>query len=256
MMETKFFERGGEFYLIAYVNEPKTEVIKELNPREVLNSDHVLLVAPNRTVEIGREMVVEMFPQRDEETVKHAREKMERDYDFHIIKSDYNVFAVRIPRQSVEDFTKEDGEIIKTKVHEIGRGAIEDAVSVFIIADKNWVKINPYRFMAEVFSERIIVGMSQAELKRLAHKKLRRTHKVVRDLEIVDASGIPYGIDFMAIKEGEKNAVFCIENAGAEEIEKIETLVREIGISGTVVTGAKKGEVRSDRVQVKTVSEL
>jgi hypothetical protein len=256
MMETKFFERGGEFYLIAYVSEPKTEVIKELNPREVLNSDHILLVAPNRTVEIGREMVVEMFPQRDEDIVKLAREKMDRDYEVHIIKSDYNIFAVRIPRQGAEDFTKEDGDIIKSKVQEIGRGAIEDAVSVFIIADKNWVKINPYRFIAEVFSERIIVGISQAEIKRLAYKKLRRTHKVVRELEILDASGIPYGIDFMAIKEGDRQAVFCTESASAEEMEKIETLVREIGISGVIVTGAKKGESKSDRVQVKTVSEL
>jgi len=197
-----------------------------------------------------------MFPQRDEETVKHAMEKMERDYDVRIIKSDYKIFAVRIPRQSVEDFTKEDGDIIKSKVQEIGRGAIEDAVSVFIVADKNWVKINPYRFIAEVFSERIIVGLSQAELKRLAYKKLRRTHKVVRELEVLDASGVPYGIDFMAIKGSDRQAVFCTENASAEEIEKIETLVREIGIGGVIVTGAKKGESKSDRVQVKTVSEL
>lgn len=106
-------------------------------------------------------MVAEMLPQRDEESVQCVRGKMERDYDIHIIKS---------------------------KVQELGKRAIEDAVSIFIIVDKNWVRINPYKFAAEIFAEKIILGMSQAEIKRLAYKKLHRTHKVIRDLEIFDAS--------------------------------------------------------------------
>jgi hypothetical protein len=247
-MQTKFFERGGKFYLIAYVDDLGQETIKSLPPREALNSDHIILVAPNKTMEINSKMLQEYFPV-DESFIPLSRHKIDRNYGFVIEKKDFKNLLIRVPRKRMEDFSREDGERIKEIFLSKERKILDEIVWVYLVSDTNWVRINPYKFAGEIYGERTL-ELSREELKRLAYKRLRKNYRIRRDAKIMDASGIPFHIDFIL---GNETGVVCMEEVEEDKVELLEDL--KIFPKFMIVTLHGK-KFQSSKVEVKKITEL
>lgn len=221
-IETRFFERGGEFILIAYVEDPRAETLQDLPRKEVLNADRIYLVSPSRTVEVDRRLVEKMFPLRFEETVTRVRWSLAREYGVETVE---DALAVRVPRKSIREFNAEDTRAIKERFKG-GKGPYGDAASVLIIADGDHIRLNPYRFWAEVLSESVASGFTRAEMARWAWKRLRG-RGWSRGAEVVDGCGVVHELDL--VRRRPRGALRCYPEAAS--LDSFARLVQALGMA-------------------------
>ncbi|MBI4362109.1 MAG: hypothetical protein HY558_02955 [Euryarchaeota archaeon] len=254
----KFFERGGEFYLVAYVAEPKAELLRELPPREVLNSDHILLVGPARTMEIDRRLIPGVVSLREQEAAGEFRQALPRDHGAELRTLGHPILGVRIPRATIREANDEDTRALRAHLREKGKLAYEGAVAVLLIADQDHVRLNPFRFWAEMFDERVILGLSREEMARLAGKRLRsRARGWMRRLEFTDASGVPYTLDY-GLPGPEPEAVRCLpEGARADSLEWLRQVREGYNISRMIAAVPPGGgSSLQGGVEVRGLGEL
>ncbi len=244
-IETRLFERGGEFVLIAYVDDPRAETLRDLPRKEVLNSDRIYLVSPSRTVEVDRRLVEKMFPLRLDEAVTRARWGLERDYG---VGTAEDALAIRVPRNSITEFNADDTKAVKEKFKG-GKGPHADAASVLVIADGAHIRRNPYKFCAEVLAEPVASGLTPAEMARWAWKRLRGKGWI-RGAEVADACGVVHELDL--VKRRPRAALRCYPGAGS--VESFARLAEALGLPEALAVVAEgdprgQGPVRAVRLK-------
>lgn len=245
VIETRFFERGGEFVLIAYVDDPRVDTLRDLPRMEVLNSDRIYLVSPSRTVEVDRRLVEKMFPLRFDDAVTRSRWNLEREYGVGTVE---DALAVRIPRKSIVEFNADDTRAVKEKF-KAGKGPYADAPSVLLVADGDHIRLNPYKFWAEVLAESIASGLTRAEMARWAWKRLRG-RGWSRGAEVADACGVVHEVDL--VKRRPRAALRCYPEAG--NLESFSLLAGGLGLVEALAVVAEgdlrgQGPVRAVRLK-------
>lgn len=206
-MEPRVFEKGTEICVVVEVEEPTISVLGEINPRYLLNSDRILLVGKDKLVEVSRDLIQQGLVEKEKTAVERARERIDRNYgtQFYQLASGDMLF-IRIPRKSVREISEDDTKIVEEKLREIGEEELEKIVGLILVADEDHVRPNLYKVLREVFG-RSIPPLPYAHRKALAISHLTSTHRIVRNLRVIDASCIPYTVEVLAIRGNEKVAL-------------------------------------------------
>ncbi|MCK5661381.1 MAG: hypothetical protein KAH86_08475, partial [Methanosarcinales archaeon] len=79
------------------------------------------------------------------------RENLDREYDIKFFDIGFNALAARIPKASVHEFNELDSESITATIQAFGDVTeLKDAVAAYVIADDDYIEIDPERLYHEI----------------------------------------------------------------------------------------------------------
>lgn len=220
-IETRFFERGGEFVLMAYVDDPRTEVLRDLPRKELLSADRIYLVGPLRSVEVDKRLVGKLFPVGEGDLARRARSRLDREYGTGMVE---DVLAVRIPRSSVDGFRAEDAAAIRERFRG-SKAGYEEAVAALLVSDADHLRLNIYRFWAEAGVEPVPLGLTRAEMARWAWRRLRG-RGWLRSAEAVDGCGVAHEVDL--VRRSPRAALRCYVEASPDDVDSFARLAEAL----------------------------
>ncbi len=299
IISTEFIEHSGEYVLIVNTDEKVSlsrdlpAIIGSLNLKEVLNCDRLILAGGNSRVKVDRQMFSDLLPRSENEGVfvDRARGLIKRDYGLDVtIKDGYSVLTIRIPINDVAEFADKDSDNLKSIVRgQLPHHIMNEVVSVYLISDSNYVRLNPYSFFEEMLSaegggceesielpdmgkvrprlvegkDGIIFGVSEEEMRGLARKYLTRKLKleVLENVLVVDQFGVEYNVDFVGLGDNYRVLACCYSDVGIEHIGLVRMLMKDLNMNEAIIVANRPApeevlEALTDSIKIKTADEL
>jgi hypothetical protein len=226
--------RAGNEWILAFrtsTQEPDViqdvkDVLASLDIEDIRYIDLLLLIGSKKSVKVDSNLVEGLVGDRTRSPViiSSMKDEIDRDFGFKVYdRGPHRRLAARIPIIEIKDFKDEFTDRIKDNI--LGDGSItpdtlDDILSVYLIADETYVRIDPGTFFKEIFDlppevtdknaesgrrtppDGIILGESPRELVELALKRLKQ-HDIYRDVQFMEAAGLQYSFDALAVQEGD-----------------------------------------------------
>lgn len=195
---------GDEWILVLKTNEQYPDVIKDL--KELLNDldiedicylNSLMLVGNKKTIKVDSNFVTVLLGDKTKSQViiNRIKNELDRDFGYKLYhRGPHSRLAIRVPIHEIKDFVDDYTAIIKEIILNDGNITPDntaDILSVYLIADETYVRLEPDIFFTEIFnlkikensdqtvssknkpSTGIIFGESPDELIELALAKLK-----------------------------------------------------------------------------------
>ncbi len=291
--QSRTVRAGNEWILVFRTHTQEPDVIQDV--KDVLSSldiediryiDSLLLIGSKKSVKVDTSLVEDLVGDRTITPViiTKMKDEIDRDFGFKVHdRGPHRRLAARIPIIEIKDFKDEFTDRIKDNI--LGDGSItpdtlDDILSVYLIADENYVRIEPGTFFQEIFdlppkataktaeterptpSDRIILGESPRELVELALNRLKE-HDIYRDVQFVEAAGLPYSFDALAVQEDDGVLIQYMDAPSDDDILPMKLFMEALNVrEGWILTSIPDGDGqplnkwKKDNISVLTINDL
>ena len=292
--QSRTVKAGNEWILVFRTFTPEPNVIQDV--KDVLSSldiediryiDSLLLVGSKKSVKVDSSLVEDLVGDRTRSPViiTSMKDEIDRDFGFKIYeRGPHRRLAARIPLIEIKDYKDEFTDRIKDNILNDGSitpDTLDDILSVYLIADETYVRIDPGTFFQEIFdiplkvtaktdgygrptpSERIILGESPRELVELALNRLKQ-HNIYRDVQFVEAAGLPYSFDALAVQEDYRVLIKYMDApSDDDDVLPMKLFMEALDVrEGWILTSIPNGDGQSlnkwekDNISVLTINDL
>lgn len=212
------------------------EVLVDLDVEDIRGIDALMLFGSKKSVRVDSSLVEDLVGDRTKPhvVINGMKEELDRNFGFRVYdRGPHKRLAVRLPVEEIKDFAQEHSDRIKEVILESGELAadtIDDIISVYLIADETYVRLEPDTFFAEIFdlkesagpekagpTAEIIMGESPQELVELALNRLKG-HDIYRDVPLVEAAGLTYIFNALAVRDDERVLIQYIDSVAADDM--------------------------------------
>ena len=291
--QSRTVRAGNEWILVFRTHTPEPDVIQDV--KDVLSSldiediryiDSLLLIGSKKSVRVDSSLVEDLVGDRTRSPVviTSMKDELDRDFGFKVYdRGPHRRLAARIPIIEIKDFKDEFTDRIKDNI--LGDGSItpdtlDDILSVYLIADETYVRIEPGTFFQEIFdlppkvtvktaeaerptpSDRIILGESPRELVELALNRLKQ-HNIYRDVQFVEAAGLLYSFDALAVQEDNRVLLKYMDIPSDDDVLPMKLFMKALDArQGWILTGIPNGDGQvlnkweKDNISVLTINDL
>ncbi len=291
--QSRTVRAGNEWILVFRTHTQEPDVIQDV--KDVLSSldiediryiDSLLLIGSKKSVKVDTSLVEDLVGDRTGTPViiTSMKDEIDRDFGFKVYdRGPHRRLAARIPLIEIKDFKDEFTDRIKDNI--LGDGSItpdtlDDILSVYLIADETYVRIDPGTFFQEIFdlplkvmaktveaerptpSDRIILGESPRELVELALNRLKE-HDIYRDVQFVEAAGLPYNFDALAVQEDDGVLIQYMDAPSDDDILPMKLFMEALDVrEGWILTSIPNGDGQplnkweKDNISVLTINDL
>jgi hypothetical protein len=291
--QSRTVRAGNEWILVFRTFTPEPDVIQDV--KDVLSSfdiediryiDSLLLIGSKKAVKVDSSLVEDLVGDRTRSPViiTSMKDEIDRDFGFKVYdRGPHRRLAARIPIIEIKDFKDEFTDRIKDNI--LGDGSItpdtlDDILSIYLIADDTYVRIDPGMFFQEIFdlplkvtaktveAERptspdgIILGESPTELVELALNRLKQ-HNIYRDVQFVEAAGLPYSFDALAVQEDDRVLLKYLDAPSDDDVLPMKLFMEALNVSkGWILTsipdsdGQPLNKWEKDNISVLTINDL
>jgi len=291
--QSRTVRTGNEWILVfrTFTQEPDViqdvkDVLASLDIEDIRYIDSLLLIGSKKSVKVDSSLVEDLVGDRTRSPViiSSIKDEIDRDFGFNIYdRGPHRRLAARIPIIKIKDFKDEFTDRIKDNILDDGSitpDTLDDILSVYLIADETYVRIDPGTFFQEIFdlpqkvtaktdgsgrpipSDRIIVGESPMELVELALSRLKQ-HDIYRDVQFVEAAGLPYSFDALAVQEDDGVLLKYIDAPSDDNVLPMKLFMEALDVrQGWILTripdddGQPLNKWEKDNISVLTINDL
>jgi len=291
--QSRTVRTGNEWILVfrTFTQEPDViqdvkDVLASLDIEDIRYIDSLLLIGSKKSVKVDSSLVEDLVGDRTRSPViiSSIKDEIDRDFGFKIYdRGPHRRLAARIPIIEIKDFKDEFTDRIKDNILDDGSitpDTLDDILSVYLIADETYVRIDPGTFFQEIFdlppkvtaktdgsgrpipSDRIILGESPMELVELALSRLKQ-HDIYRDVQFVEAAGLPYSFDAMAVQEDDGVLLKYIDAPSDDNVLPMKLFMEALDVrQGWILTripdddGQPLNKWEKDNISVLTINDL
>jgi len=275
--QSRTIKVGDEWILVLNTKEQYPDVIKDL--KELLNDldiedicylNSLMLVGNKKTIEVDSNFVTVLLGDKSKSQViiNRIKNELDRDFGYRLYnRGPHSRLAIRVPIHEIKDFIDDYTARIKEiilKDCNITPDNTADILSVYLIADETYVRLEPDTFFTEIFnlkkkengdktvssktkpSTGIILGESPDELMELALAKLK-DYYIYRDIQLVDIAGLTYDFDAIAIMENDRILLNYSDTITINDILYIKMCMEAFNANRTwILTSQPKDEIPSE----------
>jgi len=291
--QSRTVRTGNEWILVfrTFTQEPDViqdvkDVLASLDIEDIRYIDSLLLIGSKKSVKVDSSLVEDLVGDRTRSPViiSSIKDEIDRDFGFKIYdRGPHRRLAARIPIIKIKDFKDEFTDRIKDNILDDGSitpDTLDDILSVYLIADETYVRIDPGTFFQEIFdlppkvtaktdgsgrpipSDRIILGESPMELVELALSRLKQ-HDIYRDVQFVEAAGLPYSFDALAVQEDDGVLLKYIDAPSDDNVLPMKLFMEALDVrQGWILTripdddGQPLNKWEKDNISVLTINDL
>jgi len=291
--QSRTVRTGNEWILVfrTFTQEPDViqdvkDVLASLDIEDIRYIDSLLLIGSKKSVKVDSSLVEDLVGDRTRSPViiSSIKDEIDRDFGFKIYdRGPHRRLAARIPIIEIKDFKDEFTDRIKDNILDDGSitpDTLDDILSVYLIADETYVRIDPGTFFQEIFdlppkvtaktdgsgrpipSDRIILGESPMELVELALSRLKQ-HDIYRDVQFVEAAGLPYSFDAMAVQEDDGVLLKYIDAPSDDNVLPMKLFMEALDVrQGWILTSIPDSDSQplnkweKDNISVLTINDL
>jgi len=291
--QSRTVRAGNEWILVFRTFTPEPDVIQDV--KDVLSSldiediryiDSLLLIGSKKSVNVASSLVEDLVGDRTRSPliITSMKDEIDRDFGFKVYdRGPHRRLAARIPIIEIKDFKDEFTDRIKDNIRNDGSitpDTLDDILSVYLIADETYVRIDPGTFFQEIFdlvpkvtaktaksekptqSDRIILGESPRELVELALSRLKQ-YKIYRDVEFMEAAGLLYSFDALAVQEDNRVLLKYMDAPTDDDVLPMKLFMEALNArEGWILTGIPNGDGQvpnkweKDNISVLTIKDL
>ena len=291
--QSRTVRAGNEWILVFRTFTPEPDVIQDV--KDVLSSldiediryiDSLLLIGSKKSVKVASSLVEDLVGDKTRSPliITNMKDEIDRDFGFKVYdRGPHRRLAARIPIIEIKDFKDEFTDRIKDNILNDGSitpDTLDDILSVYLIADETYVRIDPGTFFQEIFdhlpkvkaktaksekpipSDRIILGESPRELVELALSRLKQ-YKIYRDVEFMEAAGLMYSFDALAVQEDNRVLLKYMDAPSDDDVLPMKLFMEALNArEGWILTGIPNGDGQvlnkweKDNISVLTIKDL
>ena len=291
--QSRTVRAGNEWILVFRTSTQEPDVIQDvkdvlasLDIEDIRYIDLLLLIGSKKSVKVDSSLVEDLVGDRTRSPViiSSMKDEIDRDFGFKVYdRGPHRRLAARIPIIEIKDFKDEFTDRIKDNI--LGDGSItpdtlDDILSVYLIADETYVRIDPGTFFQEIFDltpkvtaktaeaerptppDRIILGESPMELVELALSRLKQ-HDIYRDVQFVEAAGLPYSFDALAVHEDDRVLLKYMDAPSDDDVLPMKLFMEALDVrEGWILTripdddGQPLNKWEKDNISVLTINDL
>ena len=243
--QSRTVRMGDEWILAFRTLSDDSDVIKNiktvltgLDIEDVRYLNSLVLIGSTKSAKVDSNLVKDLVKDRATSTmiIRGIKDELSPDFGYKIYnRGPHRRLAIRLPIQEIKDFMDEYSARIREillKEGNITPDTIGDILSVYLIANETYVRLEPEEFFKEIFeresepnsktrqsesSGMIVLGESPQELIELTLNKLKE-YRVYRDIRFVEAAGFEYPFDACAAYQDEKILIKYIEKPTEDDI--------------------------------------
>ena len=291
--QSRTVRAGNEWILVFRTFTPEPDVIQDV--KDVLSSfdiediryiDSLLLIGSKKAVKVDSSLVEDLVGDRTRSPViiTSMKDEIDRDFGFKVYdRGPHRRLAARIPIIEIKDFKDEFTDRIKDNILNDGSitpDTLDDILSVYLIADETYVRIDPGMFFQEIFDlplkvtaktveagrptspDGIILGESPTELVELALNRLKQ-HNIYRDVQFVEAAGLSYSFDALAVQEDDRVLLKYMDAPSDDDVLPMKLFMEALNVSkGWILTSIPDSDSQplnkweKDNISVLTINDL
>ena len=291
--QSRTVKAGNEWILVFRTFTPEPDVIPDV--KNVLSSldiediryiDSLLLIGSKKSVKVDSSLVEDLVGDRTRSPViiTSMKDEIDRDFGFKVYdRGPHRRLAARMPLIEIKDFKDEFTDKIKDNIlndSSITPDTLDDILSVYLIADETYVRIDPGTFFQEIFdlplkvtakingpgrpipSEGIILGESPRELVELAINRLKQ-HNIYRDVQFMEAAGLLYSFDALAVQEDDRVLIKYMDAPSDDDVLPMKLFMEALDVrEGWILTSIPNGDGQplnkweKDNISVLTINDL
>jgi len=291
--QSRTVRAGNEWILVFRTFTPEPDVIQDvkyvlssLDIEDIRYIDSLLLIGSKKSVKVASSLVKDLVGDKTRSPliITSMKDEIDRDFGFKVYdRGPHRRLAARIPIIEIKDFKDEFTDSIKDNILDDGSitpDTLDDILSVYLIADETYVRIDPRTFFREIFdhlpevtaktakserpipSDRIILGESPRELVELALSRLKQ-YKIYRDVEFMEAAGLLYSFDALAVQEDNMVLLKYMDAPSDDDVLPMKLFMEALNArEGWILTGIPNGdgqvlnEWEKDNISVLTIKDL
>jgi hypothetical protein len=291
--QSRTVRTGNEWILVfrTFTQEPDViqdvkDVLASLDIEDIRYIDSLLLIGSKKSVKVDSSLVEDLVGDRTRSPViiSSMKDEIDRDFGFKVYdRGPHRRLAARIPIIEIKDFKDEFTDRIKDNILDDGSitpDTLDDILSVYLIADETYVRIDPGTFFQEIFDlppkvtaktdgsgrlippDRIILGESPMELVELALSRLKQ-HDIYRDVQFVEAAGLPYSFDAMAVQEDDRVLLKYMDAPSDDDVLPMKLFMEALDVrQGWILTSIPDSDSQplnkweKDNISVLTINDL
>jgi hypothetical protein len=291
--QSRTVRAGNEWILVFKTFTPEPDVIQDvkdvlsiLDIEDMRYIDSLLLIGSKKSVKVDSSLVEDLVGDktRSPAIITSMKDEIDRDFGFKVYdRGPHRRLAARIPIIEIKDFKDEFTDRIKDNILDDGSitpDTLDDILSVYLIADETYVRIDPGTFFQEIFDlppkvtaktdgsgrlippDRIILGESPMELVELALSRLKQ-HDIYRDVQFVEAAGLPYSFDAMAVQEDDRVLLKYMDAPSDDDVLPMKLFMEALDVrQGWILTSIPDSDSQplnkweKDNISVLTINDL
>ena len=291
--QSRTVRAGNEWILVFRTFTPEPDVIQDvkyvlssLDIEDIRYIDSLLLIGSKKSVKVDSSLVEDLVGDRTRSPViiTSMKDEIDRDFGFKVYdRGPHRRLAARMPLIEIKDFKDEFTDKIKDNIlndSSITPDTLDDILSVYLIADETYVRIDPGTFFQEIFdlplkvtakingpgrpipSEGIILGESPRELVELAINRLKQ-HNIYRDVQFVEAAGLLYSFDALAVQEDDRVLLKYMDAPSDDDVLPMKLFMEALDVrEGWILTSIPNGDGQplnkweKDNISVLTINDL
>ncbi|MCL7414502.1 MAG: hypothetical protein M8349_00350 [ANME-2 cluster archaeon] len=279
---------GGEWILVFMAPSQDCDVIKsikdvllEMDIEDIRYLDSVVMVTGKKSVKVQSSLIEDLLGDRSnvQLIVNNMKAEINRDFGFKVYdRGPHRRLAIRIPLTDIKDFADTYTPSIKEAIlgdDGLAPNTIGDIISVYLIADETFVRLEPDTFFNEMFDlpvdidmqtddteipsppAGIIFGESPQELVELALNRLKQYRKY-RDISFVDAAGVPYVFDAFADNGDDNVLIKYMETPTPDDLNIMKLYMDALPAKkGWILTGEPIPKTEeTDGISLLTINDL
>ena len=283
--ESRTIKKGTEWILISNIPSNDTDVMSnikdlvvDLDIEDIKYIDYLLIIGGKRSVKVDSNLVEDLVGDKtkSQEIVDRVKEELDRDFGCKLYdRGPHKRLFIRLPIIEMKDFNETLTNKIKDIIFEndnFSSGNIGDILSVYLIADETYVRLEPELFFQEIFgfkkpieknefvhqpSGKIILGESPRELVELALKKLEE-YDIYRDIQLVEVAGLEYSFDALAVSEDERVFLKYLDKITDDDMISMKLFMDAFQAKhGWILTKEQNENVQEiDNISIMTINNL
>lgn len=257
------------------------DLLLEMDIEDIRYLDSVVMVTGRKSVKVQSNLIEDLLGDRSnvQLIVNNMKDELEREFGFKVYeRGPHRRMAIRIPLNDIKNFTDAYTPKIKEAVLKNGTltpGTIGEIISVYLIADETFVRLEPDSFFREILDlpvdtalltdeteqptaqAGIIYGESPQELVELALNKLKRYRKF-RDIQFIDAAGVTYNFDAFADNGDDSVLIKYLDTPTSDDVNIMRLYLDALPAkNGWILTGGPAMEMdQTERISILTINDL
>lgn len=279
---------AGEWILVFRAPAEDSDVIQsikdlllEMDIEDIRYLDSVMMVTGRKFVKVQSNLIEDLLGDRIDVRliIDKMKDDLGREFGVRIYeRGPHRRMAIRLPLDQIKDFTDAFTPRIKEalfKHSNLTPDTVGDIISVYLIADETFVRLEPELFFREILDlpvdtaiqtdkteqppsrTGIIYGESPQELVELALNKLKR-YRTFRDILCIDAAGVTYDFDAFADNGDDSVLIKYLDVTTPDDVKIMKLHMNSLSAkNGWILTGEPAVEMEhTEGISILTMKDL